>query len=110
MSMYNQPGRCNPGQYGQPFQGQPGQYGGQPYQGQPSRYDQPFQGQPGQYGQPYQGQPGQYYCQPYTVQRGDTLGVLASQYGISVSLLATANPNASLQRGQSICIPTSGRR
>ncbi len=100
MSMYNQPD-----QYGQPSQGQPGQYG-QPYQGQPDRYGQPDQ----YYGQPYQGQPDRQRCRPYTVQRGDTLGSLARRYGISVDVLAAANPNVNLQRGQSICIPISGRR
>jgi LysM repeat protein len=97
MSMYNRPGQ--PGQYGQPYQGQPGQYG-QPYQGQPDQY----------YGQPYQGQPDRYRCRPYTVQRGDTLGSLARRYGISVDVLAAANPNVNLQQGQDICIPISGRR
>ncbi len=77
---------------------------------QPDQYGQPSQSQPGQYGQPYQGQPDRYRCRPYTVQRGDTLGGLARRYGISVDVLAAANPNVNLQRGQSICIPTSGRR
>jgi LysM repeat protein len=77
---------------------------------QPGQYSQPYQGQPGQYGQPYRSRPDQYYCQPYTVKQGDTFNTLANQYGISVDLLATANPNANLQRGQNICIPISGRR
>jgi hypothetical protein len=71
----------------------------QPKQGQPRRYtqpdqfpyEQPGQGQPGQYKGPDDQQP--YRCQSYTVRQGDTLNTLASQYGVSVSSLASANPD-----------------
>jgi len=61
---------------------------------------------------PYKGPDDQqpYRCQSYTVRQGDTLNTLASQYGVSVSSLASANPDIGLKRGQRICIPVGRRR
>ena len=98
MSIPYQPGQRQPGGYPSPGQGQPSQYR-QPGRGQPSQYERPEL-----YGQ----QP--YRCQSYTVRKGDTLSTLASQYGVSVNSIVTANPDMGLQRGQRICIPVSERR
>lgn len=47
-----------------------------------------------------------------TVQRGQTLGVIAQRYGVSVAALRAANGNVNprrLQIGQELLIPTAGR-